>query len=693
MIRTSTLVISLCFVLFTSLNIHATTITSTGTGGEWNAASTWSGNVVPVLADDVVIASGTTVLISSIGGIYNAQCKSLLVDGTLSHSNNNVLIGGGDGGKAPFIVNGTLNLSAGYNFSFVVNGYLKFNLGSTFNMPFGSMILNGNDGTAAGSVPSGQAILDVTNVSTLNLTSGTIYVLNPHFVSGEPCIKGAKIFGATVSLGNNNPPKTVTDYVISNTQQPEFNNLEINYNPANGTKAILNALVIKNVFGVNSGYFYNAGGSQKIFVGGDMTLGTNSTVEGDIEFNGPAQQNINPLAANSPSSILFNGNLYVNSAKRVKIKLNLEIPLGKRLYFINGKFDTNNKIFTLSELPVNASSVNYISTYDLNKEIGFFKLKNVQAGVATVFPIGYEDGESFSSYTPLTITPTATSDYTVSAHIANKPTITTLDTIAVHWDISRSIVTGSADITFQWNSKDETPSFSALRNNCKVYHYNGSSWDAVTTNGANTNGTVHTKTAMNVSSFSPFTMLTSSSSLPVSLTEFKAKAVGNRAILTWSTASEINNQGFEIEKSLDGTQFDKLGFAKGNGNSNILLSYIFSDENFNQTAFYRLKQVDFDGKIEYSRIVQLEKTKIGTIKIYPNPITNNANFTIEFAVESKDVVDVILIDISGRVVFQNKYDNTASTVINIPTQDLARGLYFVKVQNGLNVNIKKVVKE
>jgi hypothetical protein len=688
MIRTSNLVASLCIVLISSINIHATTITSTGTGGEWNATSTWFGNVVPILSDDVVIASGTSVSISPTGGTYNAQCKSLLVDGMLTHLSNNVLIGGGDGGNAPFIVNGTLLLGAGYNYSFVVNGYLKFNLGSTFNMPFGSIILNGNDGTAAGSVIAGQAILDVTNISTLNLTSGTIYVLNPHFVSGEPCIKGAKVFGATVSLGNNNPPKTPTDYIISNTQQPEFNNLEVNYNPANGTKARLSALVIKGVFGINRGFFYNAGGSEKIFVGGDMTLGNNSFIEGDIEFNGSAQQNINPLAVNSPSSIIFNGNLFVNSAKRVKIKLDIEIPLGKKLYFINGKFDTNNKTFTLNELPVNASSINYISTYDLNKEIGSFKLKNVQAGVATVFPIGYEDGETFSSYTPLTITSTTTSDFIVSAHVANKPTITTLDTVAIHWDINRSAGTGSADVIFQWNLIDEKGSFSAQ--NCKVYHYNNSSWDAITGNGANTNGSIKTKTAINITSFSPFTIF-ATPPLPVSLTEFKAKVVGNRAILTWSTASESNNQGFEVERSLDGNQFSKIGFVRGNGNSNILLSYIFPDDNFTQTAFYRLKQVDFDGKHEYSRIVQLEKTKTGSIKIYPNPIANNANLNIELTSESKELIDITLLDISGRVIFQNKYDATSS-LINIPTQDLARGLYFVKVQNGLNINIQKIIK-
>jgi Secretion system C-terminal sorting domain len=678
---------SLCLVFLTSF-IHATTITSTPFGGDWNSTSTWVNGNIPLNTDDVIISSTSTVNITSMGG--NAACKSLTIDGSLNFQSNNCLVGVGLGCNNPVLVNGTLSLNGTYSDNFLINGYLKFNSGSTFNMSSGALTIDGNNGTGVSSVQSGTAILDVTDINTLNATAGTIYILQPHFVNGEACIKGAKTFGNTVSLGNSNPSMTATDFVVSSVK-PIFENLEVNYTPNNNNRARISAVTVKGKFGVNSGRFYNAGGNEKIFVGSDMIIGVNGIIEGDIEFNGDFQQNINPLMLASPLSVVFNGNLYVNSKKRVKIKLDLEIPLGKKLYFINGKFDTNNKIFTLSELPVNSSSVNFISTYDLNKEIGSFRLKNVPAGIATVFPLGYEDGEGFSSYTPLTITPTTTSDFTVSAHVANKPTITTLDTVALHWDITRNDGSGSADIIFQWNLTDEKGSFSLRRTNCKVYHFNGSSWDAITTNGAITNGAVQTKTATNVSSFSPFTIFTSTA-LPVSLTEFKAKSVSNKAILTWSTASETNNSGFDIEKSLDGTNFSKIDFVKGSGNSNILLSYISVDDNFTQTAFYRLKQIDFDGKTEYSRIVQLEKTKSGTIKIYPNPISNNANLNIEFASDSREIVDVTLMDVSGRIIFQNKYDAT-SNLINIPTQDLARGLYFVKVQNGLNVNIQKIVKD
>jgi Secretion system C-terminal sorting domain len=686
MIRNSTLIAWVSLVLFTSIKINAATITSTFVGGEWNVPTTWQGSIVPTIADDVIIQNGSSVTISTVGGTYSPRCKSLVLNGSLSHSSNSFQIGDGYGGKAPFIVNGALTLNAGYSYGVIVNGYLKFNSGSTFNMPFGSLTINGNDGSLAGSVPAGTAILDVSDISTLNLTVGTIYILNPHYISGEPCIKGAKSFGATVSLGNNNDPITATDYIIaSSPNQPIFKNLEIFYNPANGTKARLKGLTIQGAFGVN-GHFFNAGGTEKIFVGGDMNIGNDGVVEGDIEFNGTEQQNINSLG--TKTSVLFKGNLIVNG-NRVKIKLDVEVASPYALRLEKGFLDAGSYTLTLNTPVVvtNPSSTKFISVFDLYGEIGALRMNNITS--ETLFPIGYEMGAAFSSYTPLKITPSVSSNFLVKA----KPIVlstTGYEKMNVEWDISRNN-TASADIVFQWNQADELGNFGAYRNNAKISHHNGSGWDAISPTGVNANGTIFTKTATNITSFSPFTILTNAS-LPVSLTEFKAKAVGNRAILTWSTASESNNQGFEVERSLDGNQFDNIGFVKGNGNSNILLSYIFSDENFTQSAFYRLKQFDFDGKSEYSRIVQLEKTKTGSIKIYPNPLSNNATLNIEVVSDNKENVDVTLVDISGRIIFQNKYD-TSSSLINIPTQDLARGLYFVKVQNGLNVNIQKVVKE
>jgi Secretion system C-terminal sorting domain len=686
---------STLFLLFFT-NVFAATITSKS-GGNWNDPQSWNGGV-PTVNDDVTISLGNIIDISAvIIGQDPARCKSLTINGTLNFTSSNLYIGNSysSGGNGFVIVNGTLNLQGSYNNSFTINGMFKLNSGSTFNMYSGSLSVDGNDGTASGSIPSGQAIVDFTDIapSNFNAVNGTIYVMNPHYTVGEPCIKGAQTFNlnGTVSFGNGNMPRGNNDYIISSTAKPIFQNFEIFF-LSTTKKAIVENVVVKGAIGLNKGKLYNSGGANRIFLGGDLNIGSNSVIDGDIEFNGVFQQNINALfeGLNTITSALFNGNLTVNTPKRVKIKLDLELPVGKYLTFVNGKFDTNNKTLTLNELPVNPTAVNFISTFDLNSEIGTLKLKNIPASAATVFPVGYEMGEDFASYVPVTITPTLSTDFSVSAHPLVLST-TGFEKVTQQWDLSRSNASASADVSFQWNTIDEVGGFK--RADCKAYHHNNTSWDAITPSTGTTTsaGLVHTKLASGVNLFSPFTIL-SPSALPVELVEFKAKAVGNNALLTWSTATEYNNRGFNIEKSLDGNTFNTVGFVKGNGNSNILLNYNFTDKDFTQTAFYRLKQEDFDGKIDYSRIVQLEKTKTSKFKVYPNPLLKNAPLSIEYVSEGNEAIDVTISDVSGRIIFQNKYDNT-SNLMTIPTQDLARGVYFVKVQNGLNVNIQKVVKE
>ncbi len=111
-------------------------------------------------------------------------------------------------------------------------------------------------------------------------------------------------------------------------------------------------------------------------------------------------------------------------------------------------------------------------------------------------------------------------------------------------------------------------------------------------------------------------------SLPVELVSLSAKALnGNTAQIRWETAFELDNDGFFIEKSSDGHWFEEIGFAKGASTSHQVKTYKFLDEAFREDAYYRLRQVDFDGKTTLSHVVFLQfEGKIGTgISIFPNP--------------------------------------------------------------------------
>jgi hypothetical protein len=186
--------------------------------------------------------------------------------------------------------------------------------------------------------------------------------------------------------------------------------------------------------------------------------------------------------------------------------------------------------------------------------------------------------------------------------------------------------------------------------------------------------------------------------LPVSLLRFAAKANSNDAVLTWSTASEKNNKGFEIERSVDGRSFEAISFVKGAGNSASVINYNYNDANAfanNNILYYRLKQVDLNGKFTYSNIVKVSSymQKSSSITAFPNPFTRD--YTIALELQNNADVTMVMTDIQGKVVTTEtlpaiKGSNNL-TLSNIA--DLQSGVYFLKVTVEGETQILKVVKQ
>ena len=106
--------------------------------------------------------------------------------------------------------------------------------------------------------------------------------------------------------------------------------------------------------------------------------------------------------------------------------------------------------------------------------------------------------------------------------------------------------------------------------------------------------------------------------LPVTLISFSGSNESGQNLLAWKTSFESNNEGFELQRSWDGSLFEKIGFVTGHGDSNIGSEYHFNDYSPLFNSYYRLKQMDFDGKFAYSRII-LVKSKGPDMIAYPNP--------------------------------------------------------------------------
>lgn len=171
--------------------------------------------------------------------------------------------------------------------------------------------------------------------------------------------------------------------------------------------------------------------------------------------------------------------------------------------------------------------------------------------------------------------------------------------------------------------------------------------------------------------------------LPVTLNYFGAEILNNKStLLSWSTSSEANNSGFEVEQSFDGVDFKTIGFVKGAGNSKNTIKYSFAYLG-DETAFYRLKQIDFDGKATYSDIVSVENTEFVT-DLTPNPFNDYIEIATSNMADRAEILDLM-----GKVVLSETINNT---IIRLNAKDLLNGVYFIKVYDGDEVTTKRIIK-
>ncbi len=184
--------------------------------------------------------------------------------------------------------------------------------------------------------------------------------------------------------------------------------------------------------------------------------------------------------------------------------------------------------------------------------------------------------------------------------------------------------------------------------------------------------------------------------LPVELTTFTASIANNKVTLYWQTATEVNNYGFEVEQiTYQNSKWEKIGFVQGYGNSNSPKSYSFTDVPNDGTEFtYRLKQIDFDGKFEYSPevIVNLEVPANFSVKQnFPNPF--NPTTKIEFAIPSDNNVKIKVFNVLGMEVatLVNEHRQTGKYNVEFNASNLASGIYIYKIVSGKYSEIKKMI--
>ena len=195
--------------------------------------------------------------------------------------------------------------------------------------------------------------------------------------------------------------------------------------------------------------------------------------------------------------------------------------------------------------------------------------------------------------------------------------------------------------------------------------------------------------------------------IPVELVSFNAKLDGKSISLNWSTVTETNNQGFEIQRkqvfsnqsAVGNQEWEVLGFVNGNGTTTEPQTYSFVDENLSTGNFhYRLKQIDFDGTFEYSNTIEVEigsPNKFTLSQNYPNPF--NPSTTIKYAISSRQFVSLKVFDVLGKevatLVNEEKSAGNYEVEFNVVSSNKnpASGIYFYQLKAGDFVETKKML--
>ena len=188
--------------------------------------------------------------------------------------------------------------------------------------------------------------------------------------------------------------------------------------------------------------------------------------------------------------------------------------------------------------------------------------------------------------------------------------------------------------------------------------------------------------------------------VPVELVIFSANKVGNTIQLTWQTATEINNYGFEVQRLQDNKisklqDWETIGFVEGHGNSNSPKEYSFVDaENLAGQVQYRLKQIDTDGTFEYSETIDTKidlNTEFKLSQNYPNPF--NPSTIIKYEIKQKSFVTLIIYNALGEVVstLVKTTQSAGKYEVDFDASALTSGIYIYKLQSDEKIKSNKML--
>ncbi|TGD83021.1 T9SS type A sorting domain-containing protein [Hymenobacter wooponensis] len=377
----------------------------------------------------------------------------------------------------------------------------------------------------------------------------------------------------------------------------------------------------------------------------------------------------------SPTTIQ---NLTLNGLSKV-VTLGSPLRINGNLALVNG-FINSTATNLLTILPT-ATSTPGSSTSFVNGPVQ--KIGNT----AFIFPIGKDTFWARLGITaPSTATASFTAEYFPTAYASAEIT-SPLRTVSrvEYWNLNRTAGTDNVQVQLFWENGARS-GITEFSPNLQVARFNGTAWSTEGNGGlAGSLAAGSVLSAAPVSEFGAFTFGSVAPPLPVELVRFQATPIGNsRVQLRWATATELHNEGFGLERSLDGKKWQQIVFVQGKGSTSQQQEYTYSDQPnlFDQTLYYRLRQQDTDGKSTYSSVatVTLSVSSLASsISVYPNPAALAEHVRLALPRPLATATHVQLLDLTGRLVLTQIVPANATEVTLQLSDELAKGTYLVQV--------------
>jgi|GEM_PF-2456863 len=552
-----------------------------------------------------VVMLGTTKTITAGGSANLSGCR--LQIGLTGYTASTTLASNIAIHECLVYTSGTLNVS-----TFILQcKYFGNNTStSTFNLNSGTLEVGG--GTAFDK--SGAHLTGKTNpyfeLGTVSFGTGTVYYnAGEDYSAVDQTVKSKTYYNLKVRT-NNGYTATVgsgAGLIVSNSFETT------NPSTAGGVATLANAADFNGSIINGASAVLNGGALSHTLAGNWTNSGTYNCSTGTITLDGGSAQTINGSSTTS-----FYNLAVANTTGGVSLTVNSTVT--NTLTLTSGKLTVQGYTLAIGTGSANGSisggsSTAYIVAYDNSGTIGYVK-RFVNSNAAYSYPIG-----DASNYVPLTFTLTSatlSSAYLTAFTKATKVTglnasITT-NYIARHWNLTESGFTSPTyDISYTYVDGDivgsETGMLPVKKSGSTWYRPTGSSFTDGTVQGTGsfTAGT-NLLSWTGLTTFSLFGGVVSAAvALPIELVSFTGKKDGNNNELKWTTATELNNDYFTIEKTLDGTNFEIVGIENGAGNSNQYLDYSLIDYDVREVInYYRLKQTDFDGKYDFSELISID---------------------------------------------------------------------------------------